>query len=105
MRLRGPYRAALPILVVAGLAGCGGGSSADGAATCLKAALNNTSASGCGQTQQSNVSVDVNNLVTSVTCTKQSGNEYVCTANYASTGGVQYDVTYDGKSIEYQQTG
>lgn len=38
----------------------------------------------------------------SVTCTNKTGNDYACTVTITDGSQQSYDVTYDGKTIQYQ---
>lgn len=40
--------------------------------------------------------------VQSVTCTNKTGNDYACTVTITDGSQQSYDVTYDGKTIQYQ---
>lgn len=94
------------------LAGCGGQSQASqtaATAKCLRVALVERAIGGdnCGDP---NALKAVGQSAPHVTCTHQNANQYVCHAtaaaglDYLNIGDRFYDVTYDGKSLYYQQT-
>jgi hypothetical protein len=91
------------------LAGCGGSGGQTKAVTnCLKTALINKS----NGVRCSNATVtkpvsktDIAKL--RVTCTHRKGTDYFCRANGAPAiiqNGSSYDVTYDGKTIVYEES-
>ncbi len=106
MRERLLLSAALSALAVAGCGGSGGQTSA--VEKCLKTALinksNGVSCSNATVTKPVSKS-DIAKL--SVTCTHRKGSEYFCRANGAPAiiqNGSSYDVTYDGKTLVYEES-
>lgn len=116
---RGARTIVRSLIVAAVLAGCGGSSKpvdhTASAATCLRNALANQALHGgtnCGDSTTAKVLNGGSGTKITVTCTHQNGNEYICDAKVPVSDGINltgvkpgfYQVTYDGKSIVFQQT-
>lgn len=115
---KSPIRQALAVgLVTLGVAGCGGDKSdqTKAAATCLGNALANEALHGgtdCGNGTAAHVLDQGSGTRVTVACTHRDGNEYICDVKVPESNGIRltsvrpgfYDVTYDGKSIVFQQT-
>lgn len=91
------------------LAGCGSTTSPSvAAANCLRNVLDTDAATSTCQhgrtidfTQGGESVAKPTNAAGTVTCIRQTGNEFVCQDGH----GDQYSVLYDGKRLAYQQTG
>lgn len=111
MRLRLPRISAAAALAVITLAACGGGDQTSAAAACLRNALAARALSGgqninCADPTAAKIG---GGMVPRVACTHQNGNQYVCDTSHLGFDPLHlsnhfYSVTYDGKSIVYQQT-
>jgi hypothetical protein len=116
----GVLRLLVPGIVVVGLlAGCGSNDPTAAAKRCFENALASQSihsgSNTCADATAYKIDQQGSGTKFSVTCTHKAANQYICnvtgpatqSASDGGTGIVQggfYNVTYDGKSIVYQQT-
>jgi hypothetical protein len=109
---RWPIVALTVVVVVAGVLVFaltrGAGDQTSAAATCLKNAIANGSASNNCADSTGVQALQSNSTHMNVSCTHQAANQYIC--DVTSSGPVPeptgfYGVTYDGSSIVYQKSG
>jgi hypothetical protein len=91
------------------VAGCGGSSGRTSAVTkCLKTALiNKSNGVTCSNSTVTKPVSKADIARLRVTCTHRKGTDYLCRANGAPAiiqNGSSYDVTYDGKTIVYEES-
>jgi hypothetical protein len=108
--------AALVAVCVTGFAACGGsGDQTKTAASCLRNALANNALHGgnnCADDTAYKVDASGGGTKFDASCTHQDANQYICQVTGPGTDGTDgqgikagfYNVTFDGKSIVYQQS-